>query len=218
MCFAGEPVGSVYAEPEVGFLGSKGIIVGTRISALLAGLLAAVIAFATMAMPAVAATPKSQNGRTVITTSTSAKLATYRVSGTKSGLLLRKADAGVLLVDFANWYNSHVEKLSLYKAGDDYGWSYRKIRGSSTTYSNHASGTAIDLNATRHPLNTTAAHSFTTKQITAIHTRLKRYSGVIRWGGDYTGRKDPMHFEINKSVAATHKVYLRLFPCHAPVC
>jgi hypothetical protein len=173
--------------------------------------------FAAMALPASAATPKSQNGWTVITTSTSAKLATYKVPGTKSGLLLRKGDAGVLLVDFADWYNKHVEKLSLYKAGDDYGWSYRKIRGSTTTYSNHASGTAIDLNATRHPLGTTAAKSFSTKQIAAIHARLKRYSGVIRWGGDYTGRKDPMHFEINKSVAATHKVYEKLFPCHAPV-
>lgn len=203
--------------PGVGFLGSKGIVLSKRISALLAGLLAAVGMFAAMAMPASAATPKSQNGWTVITTSTSAKLATYKVPGTKSGLLLRKGDAGVLLVDLANWYNKHVEKLSLYKAGDDYGWSYRKIRGSSTTYSNHASGTAIDLNATRHPLGTTAAHSFTKKQIAAIHARLKRYSGVIRWGGDYTGRKDPMHFEINKSVAATHKVYRKLFPCHTPV-
>jgi hypothetical protein len=196
----------------------KGRTLIKRISALLAGFLAAVATFAVLAMPASAATPKSQNGWTVITSSSSAKLATYKVPGTKHGLVLRKGDAGVLLVDFANWYNKHVEKLSLYKAGDDYGWSYRKIRGSSTTYSNHASGTAIDLNATRHPLNTTAAHSFTKKQIAAIHTRLRHYSGVIRWGGDYSGRKDPMHFEINKSVAATHKEYLKLFPCHAPVC
>lgn len=187
-----------------------------RLCALLAGLVAAVTVFATVT-PASAATLKSQNGWTVITKSTSSKLVTYKVPGTKHGLLLRKGDAGVLLVDFANWYNKHVEKLSLYKAGDDYGWSYRKIRGSSTTYSNHASGTAIDLNATRHPLGTAASHSFTAKQIAAIHKRLKRYSGVIRWGGDYSGRKDPMHFEINKSVAATHKVYKKLFPCHTPV-
>ena len=198
-------------------VGSKGTALSKRISTLLIGFVAAMALFASTALPASAATPRSQNGWTVITKSTSAKLATYKVPGTKHGLLLRKGDAGVLLVDFANWYNKHVEKLSLYKAGDDYGWSYRKIRGSSTTYSNHASGTAIDLNATRHPLGTTAAHSFTKKQIAAIHKRLKRYSGVIRWGGDYTKRKDPMHFEINKGVKATHKVYRRLFPCHAPV-
>lgn len=64
----------------------------------------------------------------------------------------------------------------------------------------------------------TAAHSFTSRQISAIHTRLKRYSGVIRWGGDYTGRKDPMHFEINRSVATTHRVKVKLFPCTSPVC
>lgn len=188
-----------------------------RISALLAGLVAAVAMFAAVAPPASAATPKSQNGWTVIKSSTSANLVTYKVPGTKSGLVLRKGDAGVLLVDFANWYNTHVEKLSLYRAGhgDEWGYYYRDIRGSST-WSNHASGTAIDLNATRHPLGTTAAHSFTKKQIAAIHARLKRYSAVIRWGGDYTGRKDPMHFEINQSVATTHKVYRKFFPCHAP--
>lgn len=49
-------------------------------------------------------------------------------------------------------------------------------RATQACYSNHASGTAIDLNATRHPLGTIAAHSFTKKQIAAIHARLKRYS------------------------------------------
>lgn len=188
-----------------------------KISALVVGLLAALLALTALAAPA-SATATSQNGWTVITSSSSSKLATYKVPGTAHGLLLRKGDAGVLLVDFANWYNKHVEKLSLYKAGDDYGWSYRKIRGSTTTYSNHASGTAMDLNATRHPLGTSASHSFTQAQINAIHKRLKRYDGVIRWGGDYSGRKDPMHFEINKGVKATHKVKVKLFPCTSPVC
>src|SRR4051812_34623402 len=196
----------------------KGTVVSKRISALLVGVVAVLAVSTALSTPASAATPTSQNGWTVITKSTSAKLVTYKVPGTAHGLLLRRGDAGVLLVDFANWYNKHVEKLSLYKAGDDYGWSYRKIRGSTTTYSNHASGTAIDLNATRHPLGTTAAHSFTAAQITKIHNRLKRYSGVIRWGGDYSGRKDPMHFEINKGVAVTHRVYVKLFPCTSPVC
>jgi D-alanyl-D-alanine carboxypeptidase len=185
---------------------------------LLAGLMA-VVAMVAVAAPASAArTPTSQNGWTVIKVPSSSALATYKVPGTRHGLVLRKGDAGVILVDFANWYNTHIEKLSLYPKGDDYGWSYRKIRGSTTTYSNHASATAMDLNATRHPLGTTAAHSFSKKQIDAIHARLKHYAGVIRWGGDYTGRKDPMHFEINKSVAATHKEYLKLFPCTSPVC
>ena len=192
-----------------------------RVPRFLVGAVAALAVLSTsvlMAPPASATTLRSQNGWTVITKSTSSKLVTYKVPGTAHGLLLRRGDAGVLLVDFARWYNRHVERLSLYKAGDDYGWSYRKIRGSTTTYSNHASGTAMDLNATRHPLGTTAAHSFTQAQIDKIHKRLKRYAGVIRWGGDYVHRKDPMHFEINKGVAATHTVYLKLFPCTSPVC
>ena len=29
-----------------------------------------------------------------------------------------------------------------------------------------------------------------------------RYKNVIRWGGDYKGRPDAMHFEVNKDAAA----------------
>ncbi len=61
--------------------------------------------------------------------------------------------------------------------------------------SNHSSGTAIDLNAPRHPLGTSGTFSAT--QRSHIRSILNSCNGVVRWGGDYSGRKDEMHFEIN---------------------
>ena len=59
--------------------------------------------------------------------------------------------------------------------------------------SNHSSGTAIDLNATKHPLG--AAGTFTPLQVSLIQALCKKYG--LRAGLDYKGRKDEMHFEIS---------------------
>jgi hypothetical protein len=42
--------------------------------------------------------------------------------------------------------------------------------------------------------------NYTTGQIAAIHNIVAFYEGIIRWGGDYVGRKDGMHFEINDGI------------------
>lgn len=57
--------------------------------------------------------------------------------------------------------------------------------------SNHGSGTAIDINASRHPW-----HSLTYKPIVKIKIRLLARKYGLRWGGDYKYSKDEMHFEI----------------------
>jgi hypothetical protein len=36
-------------------------------------------------------------------------------------------------------------------------------------------------------------------QITRVRDLVAATGEVVRWGGDYTGRKDPMHFEINNN-------------------
>ncbi len=91
---------------------------------------------------------------------------------------------------------------------DDWGWASRPIRGKTTDLSNHASGTAIDLNATRHPLGKVG--TFTPAQVRGIRTILAELDGVVRWGGDYPGRKDEMHFEINATPARVAQVARRL--------
>ena len=79
---------------------------------------------------------------------------------------------------------------------DDWSYAYRAVR-ESTTLSNHASGTAVDLNATKHPWQTRATANFTASQIAAIRRILADAvvdgKPVLRW----LDRHDPMHFEVN---------------------
>jgi hypothetical protein len=91
----------------------------------------------------------------------------------------------------ARRFNNEVEALV---SGWCWGHNYRVISGS-TSLSNHASGTAIDVNAPRHPLG--ASGTFSSTQRAKIRAILDYCNGVVRWGGDYSGRKDEMHFEIN---------------------
>jgi hypothetical protein len=126
------------------------------------------------------------------------------VPGSKVKLRLRTGDAATVLLDVASWFDRSIEDIDA--SQDDWGWSVRKIEGS-TSWSNHASGTAIDLNAQRHPMGVAATGNLSKAQIDAIHARLQnRYKGVLRWGGDYKGRPDAMHFEINKGAAAVKDV------------
>lgn len=85
-----------------------------------------------------------------------------------------------------------------------WGWAYRPIRGQSGGFSNHASGTAIDLNAPLHSLGKRG--TFTAKQVRAIRRILADLDGVVRWGGDYANRPDEMHFEIDGNAKAVAKV------------
>ncbi|UPU15947.1 L-alanyl-D-glutamate peptidase [Stenotrophomonas virus Jojan60] len=114
---------------------------------------------------------------------------------------VRSGDVWTVLNEVARRFNNEVEKIN---PAESWGYAPRPIRGSSTTLSNHASGTAVDFNAPRHPLG--AVNTFSTAQRAAIRRILKDLGGVVRWGGDYTGRKDEMHFEINASAAAVKKV------------
>lgn len=112
---------------------------------------------------------------------------------------LRNGSAGFLLAHLALWFDQALENIDGQQL-DDWGYAYRPVRGYSATLSNHSSGTAIDLNSLQHPLG--AVDTFTTRQRLKLHQRLHLYKGTIRWGGDYRGRKDQMHFEINASLGA----------------
>jgi len=112
---------------------------------------------------------------------------------------VRRGDVATVLYYVAAEFHRTVEPL---RAKQCWGYAYRVIRGGSAL-SNHASGTAIDLNAPAHPLG--ARGTFSPEQVAAIRRILTFCSGTVRWGGDYRGRKDEMHFEIvrpAKDVAA----------------
>lgn len=109
-------------------------------------------------------------------------------------LYLRDGAAGFLLAHLACWFHDEVERLDT-GVWDEWGYAYRPVRGQSSGFSNHASGTAMDLNATRHPLGVPTLRTFTPSQQRAIHDRLAMYGGRIDWGGDWR-RPDGMHFEL----------------------
>lgn len=110
-------------------------------------------------------------------------------------------DVHTILAHFCAWFDRNVEPIT---KGHSWGYAYRAIRGQASGYSNHASGTAIDLNAPKHPLGSSG--TFTAAQAAAIRKQLERYDGALRWGGDYNGRKDEMHFEVNCNAAKLRQV------------
>lgn len=120
----------------------------------------------------------------------------------------RNGSAGFILMHFALWWAERVEPVAG-KILDDWGHAVRTIRGKTSGYSNHASGTAVDLNATRWPLGTTHMPQRMMAKI-RVRLRLRLYAGCLRWGGDYSGRKDQMHTEINRDLAACEKTARRL--------
>lgn len=136
---------------------------------------------------------QSQNGWEVIDRATCRN---WLIPHTEARVLPLNPDhAGFVLIWVAHWFHSKIEPLDEGQL-DDWGWASRPI-GGSTVISNHASGTAEDLNATRHPRDVPTAKTFTPRQIRQIHRMLRRLFGVVRWGGDYVSRPDGMHFEIN---------------------
>jgi hypothetical protein len=139
----------------------------------------------------------SQNKWQVFKDSSDKKLTVVRLAGSNVPLRLHK-DAAKLLAYVAVRFDNEVSKLKLNnKPGfqDDGGYSFRKI-GSSNVYSNHASGTAIDLNWQKFPM---FKRNMSKKQIEACSNIVADCEGLIRWGGFYRN-VDQMHFEIADKV------------------
>lgn len=144
--------------------------------------------------------PVSQNGWTASKIRAEIDIDSFSVPGTTIKLTCNKAVAP-LLVGFAAEFHALIEPIDEGTL-DDWGYCYREIRNSQTVLSNHSSGTAIDLNATKHPLG--KAGTFPLEKIPMIQALAKKYG--LRWGGDYRGRKDEMHFEIALSQAKVAKL------------
>lgn len=109
-------------------------------------------------------------------------------------------------------FHKRVDDVTKPHPKDDWGYEYRPNVNNPSRLSNHSSGTAIDLDATEHPNAVQTAKTYSSQQISTVHKILAEMDGVIRWGGDYSGTPDAMHFEINvqpgdpRLAAAAHKV------------
>jgi hypothetical protein len=147
--------------------------------------------------------PKSQNGWPVIESQSDRNLTVIRIPGTGTpGIPLRvQKDCAPLLAYVASRVHTDITDLRKGnkpgKTQDEGGYNYRKIGGSSS-FSNHASGTAIDLNWQLFPMFKRRMNKKQREAALAIEAEL---SEVIRWGGSYRpSRVDEMHWEIKDGV------------------
>ena len=133
----------------------------------------------------------SQNGWPASKSRDEIGIESFLVPGTKIKLACAKAVAP-LLVGFAAEFHELIEPID--EGGlDDWGYAFRDVRGVPGKLSNHSSGTAIDLNATRHILG--KAGTFPAEKVPMLKALAKKYS--LTWGGsDNWRRKDEMHFEV----------------------
>lgn len=129
----------------------------------------------------------------------------WDIPGTDRRVRLRKGPPGRLLVEFAGWFHRHIEPIDQGQL-DDWGYAARRIAGS-RELSNHASGTALDINALKHPSGVQG--TFSKRHTALIRYWLKVHDGCVRWGGDYQHSVDPMHFEIVRDVSACRRVLRR---------
>jgi hypothetical protein len=117
------------------------------------------------------------------------------IEGTKIKVRCAKAVAP-LFAAFCKEFNELIEPID--EGGlDDWGYCFRMVRGTTDKLSNHSSGTAVDLNATQHPMGKVG--TFPAEKVPIIRALAKKYG--LKWGGDYRHRKDEMHFEIELSEA-----------------
>ena len=140
---------------------------------------------------------RSQNGYGVIQQADDTRLHRWIIPGCTRQFTLRAGPTGFILAHFLTWFHDEIEALDE-GTYDDWGYAYRQVRDAEDM-SNHASGTAVDVNATLHPMGRSG--TFNGPQVIAMRRRLRLvYLGTIRWGGMYEGRVDEMHFEIHKPI------------------
>jgi len=135
----------------------------------------------------------SYNGYPASKDAEAIKIKSYPVKGTDRKLRCAES-VGPLLAAFAAEFHELIEPIDE-GTFDDWGYAYRMVRGNPTKLSCHSSGSAIDLNATRHALGKVG--TFPAEKVPMIRALAKKYG--LKWGGDYINRKDEMHFEVEIS-------------------
>ena len=128
----------------------------------------------------------SQNGWPEIASGDDPRL--VRLPGVTGRVL--DGDVATVLGYVVERFDAEVEHVD---ADGSWGWAHRAVRGREAL-SNHASGTAVDLNAPLHPMGVRG--TFTDEQVAALRAILEAVAPAVAWGGDYTDRPDEMHLEI----------------------
>jgi len=121
----------------------------------------------------------------------------FRGAGVKFPGGIKGGDVSTVLGYVADQLQARVEPVTVNPDGTGYGcwgYNYRANVNNPSTLSCHSSGTAIDWIAPSHPNG--ASGTFSSAQRATIYDILAECQGAVQWGGDYSGTKDEMHFEI----------------------
>lgn len=141
----------------------------------------------------------SINGWTVIDKQGDSRLARYAIPGSNRSVILNKLAASIL-IRVASVFDRHIADLDPDPLAV-WGWNYRRIRpqqdNPNAPFSDHASGTAIDLRSDKFPIG---KRNMTTRQRLWVRRILRNCNGLIIWGGDYKQLPDEMHFAIAPGV------------------
>lgn len=115
---------------------------------------------------------------------------------------------GFVLAHWCLYFDREIEDLEA-SVGDDHGWSHRAI-GGTDEWSNHASATAVDLNALKHPQGVRGTFT-TTQQYKILDALDRRYRAVIRPGLTFRTTADDMHFELATGLILVRELAATLF-------
>ena len=132
----------------------------------------------------------SQNGWIASKDASEIQIVSIPIKGTTVKVRCAKAVAP-LIAGFCSEFHELIEPIDEGSL-DDWGFNFRMVRNSTDQLSNHSSGTAVDLNATQHPLGKSG--TFPSEKVPMIRALAKKYG--MMWGGDFRRRPDEMHFEI----------------------
>lgn len=108
---------------------------------------------------------------------------------------VRSGPVKTVLTYLVAQYHLRVESLYYGETDkDDWGYANRPP-------SNHASATAVDVNATTNPQGASRSHTYAQEQV--IRAILQECGGQIRWGRDFRTKPDPMHFDAKPGTTTT---------------
>lgn len=135
----------------------------------------------------------------------SAHVVTISVAGVKVAVHVDVAPIfSALLIGLDALLRRAQAHLDVDDRADDWGYANRDVRGVTGSRSYHAWGLAVDVNATENVLG---------KRVTTFPLAATRALAAdlgLRWGLDYSGRPDPMHFEFIGGVSDARRICARL--------
>lgn len=135
----------------------------------------------------------------------------FPLPGTNESVRLRQEVAPLLLY-WAMRFGAEVEPLRVKgEKVDDWGYKYRTNKNNPDVLSEHSAGTALDLNARKHPNGKKG--TFKKAQFAAIHLILADINAkhhVLQYGGDFKHTKDEMHVDVLGSLVQVNEVIARL--------